>query len=179
MAAISYNDGGTWRTPSTIAYKDGVTWRTLTAVHYNDGGTWRQVFGSGGGGSSLNLATSYGIGSTAGNAANLLFNTDGSITYLEDGATTNIPTQWLSSQPDAVNASLYSVRRTQVSGALGVSFTGTMTSGTWYPLTSQRGVSATSTGGATRSNVSTYDFALTADTTTVLASTTVTVTSDP
>lgn len=44
MAAISVNDGGTWRTPWGIYVNDGGTWRTVQQVYVNDGGTWRTVF---------------------------------------------------------------------------------------------------------------------------------------
>lgn len=44
MAAISVNDGGTWRTPYQVSVNDGGTWRTIQQVYVNDGGTWRTVF---------------------------------------------------------------------------------------------------------------------------------------
>lgn len=44
MAAISVNDGGTWRTPYQISVNDGGTWRTIQQIYVNDGGTWRTVF---------------------------------------------------------------------------------------------------------------------------------------
>ncbi len=44
MAAISVNDGGTWRTPAAVYVNDGGTWRTIQQVYVNDGGTWRTVF---------------------------------------------------------------------------------------------------------------------------------------
>ena len=46
MAAISVNDGGTWRTPWGIYVNDGGTWRTVQEVYVNDAGTWRTVFQS-------------------------------------------------------------------------------------------------------------------------------------
>lgn len=46
MAAISVNDGGTWRTPWGIYVNDGGTWRTIQQIYVNDGGTWRTVFQS-------------------------------------------------------------------------------------------------------------------------------------
>jgi len=124
------------------------------------------------------LPASFGSGST-GSAANVMFKTDGYVSTLEDGVTANMAgNSWLSSHPDATNAALYEIRRTQVSGSLGVSYTGTMTSGTWYPMTSQRGVSVAS-GVSGRENTSTWEIRLISNPGTILATATVIVTADP
>jgi hypothetical protein len=95
-----------------------------------------------------------GSASSTAASAELYFNTNGSLAVVEDGITTTLSNQWLNPNPSA-DASLYEVQRTQVSGTTGVSFVGTLTSGTWYPLTSQRGVIVASAPGV-RSNISTY-----------------------
>lgn len=99
--------------------------------------------------------TAHSQFSTAGNAAQAFFNTDGSLQLIDDLGNVTLLDEWLKVNPNAAEAALYEVQRTQVSGTSGVSFTGTFTSGTWYPLTSQRGVSVVA-GGVVRTNVSTY-----------------------
>lgn len=44
MAAISVNDGGTWRTPYSVHVNDGGTWRNIQQIYVNDGGTWKTAF---------------------------------------------------------------------------------------------------------------------------------------
>lgn len=122
--------------------------------------------------------TAFDPTSTAGNAASVLFNTNGSVDVLIDGATTNYKDYWLLPNPNTPQAAVYEIRRTQTSGTVGVAYTGTMTSTTWYPLTSQRGVTVTA-GGSARSNVSTWDIRKLGGDGTVLATASITVTSNP
>jgi hypothetical protein len=139
-----------------------------------------QLMMAGGSGALPSLDASYGPSSTAANAASFLLLSTGVLRTIVDGVTTDLTMQWLTNNPNSSAASLYSVRRTQVSGTVGVTFTGTMTSGTWFSLSgTDRGVSVVSTLGVQRQNTSTWDLALTADTATVLATTSVQVLSDP
>lgn len=134
MAAISYNDAGTWRTPTTIAYNDAGTWRTLSAVHYNDAGTWRQVYS----GTSVALTdhTVTGTGTASVDIASATFRLklDGTAEMVEtDGlggsTTTPISGEWLLSG----SASDYQARMTTVSGTLSSG-----TAGSWLALSSTR-----------------------------------------
>lgn len=179
-AGFYYNDAGTWRTLTGVYYNDAGTWRTLSEVWYNDAGTWRQVFGGGGGGAAtISLPSSLGVSSGTGLPASMTLLSNGAMETLEDGVTTDSPVYWLSSWPDAATAANYSVRRTQISGAGGVSFTGTMASGTWYPLSSARGVTVVSSAGVARHNESTWDIALTSNLTSILATMDLVITADP
>lgn len=111
--------------------------------------------------------------------ANIMFLLDGSITTLEDGTTTPLAgNAWLSSHPDTVNAALYEIKRTQITGTTGVTFTGTMSSGVWYPLSSTRGVSV-NPGGSGNSNDSSWQIRLIGGDGTILGSINTTVSADP
>lgn len=161
-AGFYYCDAGTWRTITGFYYNDAGTWRTLTEGHYNDAGTWRKFFESAAPPptGSADLPPTLETTSTNGNPTSVTFGTTGILQSVEDGTTTDAPAYWLTVHPDAATAALYEIRRTQVSGTLGVTYTGTMTSGVWYPLTSTRGVTVTSTAGVLRTNVSDWDIRL-------------------
>lgn len=122
--------------------------------------------------------TTFNPTSTGGAVASVMFNTNGSVDVVQDGVTTTYTNYWLLPNPNTPEAALYEIRRTQTSGTIGVTYTGTMTSTTWYPLTSQRGVSVVA-GGSARSNVSTWDIRRLSDTGTVVATVSLTVTSNP
>jgi hypothetical protein len=127
---------------------------------------------------TVNLTSPRTAASTATDPASAWFNTDGTFELEQDGIQSFVSGEWLTS-PDTPTAALYEIRRTQVSGSLGISYTGTMTSGAWYPLTSRRGVTAVSTLGITRSNQSTWEIRLAGGPGTILGTVSLTVTSDP
>lgn len=116
--------------------------------------------------------------STLEQTASVMFNTNGSVDVLQNGVTTNYTDYWLLPNPNTAQAAVYEIRRTQTSGTLGVTFTGTMTTATWYPLTSQRGVSVVASPSVNRDNVSTWDIRLVGGDGTILATTVLTVTSN-
>jgi hypothetical protein len=122
--------------------------------------------------------TSDSFLSTAGSVCSMMFNTDGSLAVEEDAVTTTYTTEWLNPNPNSPEAALYEIQRTQVSGTVNVSFTGTMTSGTWYPLTSQRGVSVISSASVNRSNTSTYSIRRASDGVVMVSGVSITVTSN-
>lgn len=126
----------------------------------------------------VNLTGPKSYVSNAGNACSVFFNTDGSLSYVQDGVTTVLGSEWLSPNPDSTEAALYEVQRTQISGTLGITFTGTLTSGTWYPLTSQRGVTATASVSVNRSNSSTYSIRRASDLTVLVSGIQIDVTSN-
>lgn len=132
----------------------------------------------GGGVNTPALSASYTITSTAGNPASFNLLSTGVGNQVVDGVTTPFSGQWLTTTPDSTTAALYEVRRTQVSGTLGITFTGTMADGVWYQLNADRGVTATA-GGAGRSNVSTWDIRLIAGPGPIVATASVTVASNP
>lgn len=115
---------------------------------------------------------------SSGVACELMFNTNGSISYTENGVVTTLLSEWLNPNPNSGQAALYEVQRTQVSGGLGVSFTGTFTSGTWYPLTAQRGVFVITNGTVLRQNTSTYAIRRASDGVVLVTGITISVTSD-
>jgi hypothetical protein len=176
MASISYNDAGTWRTITAPSYNDAGTWRTLSEVHYNDAGTWRKVFGAGGGGPSVSLPATDSVLSTGLEPADWILKNNGILHLEESGTPFDVSGMWLTSSPtpDTASAALYEVRRTQISGTIGITFTGTMTSGTWYPLNADRGISII-TGSITRENTSLWEIRAIAVPGTILASCTVQV----
>lgn len=75
MAAISVNDGGTWRTPWGIYVNDGGTWRTVQEVYVNDAGTWRTVFIY----EKINTTMTEGSGTDGGNIYYGFYNGSASI----------------------------------------------------------------------------------------------------
>ena len=132
--------------------------------------------GGGGAGTPMGGGT-YTFGSTSGFLASLIFGLDGQLVSTADGVATN-EVAWLSNRPNATDAALYEIRRTQVSGVLGVTFTGTMTSGTWYLLSSDRGVTVIP-GGVSRNNQSTFEIRLFGGPGTILATYNTNITADP
>ena len=122
--------------------------------------------------------SSWAPTSIGNSACSVMFNTDGSLSVTESGVTTTYTTEWLNPNPNSGEAALYEIQRTQVSGTLGVTFTGTLTSGTWYPLTSQRGVTVTSVT-TSRSNSSTYSIRRASDLVVLVSGVSIVVTSGP
>lgn len=123
------------------------------------------------------LTTPRTVTSMSGTAGVVIFKNDGTLTTDDGGGVVTVTGEWLTSSPtaDTTNAALYEIRRTQVAGSLGVTFTGTMNSGTWYPLTSDRGVTVNAGGVVTRSNQSTWDIRLAGGPGTILATVDLTV----
>lgn len=116
-------------------------------------GSHMAVLAASGGGGIITLSAAS-LFSSGGVQCSLFFNTDGTLEYVQDGGSSFPTGEWLN-PPTSGGAALYEVQRTQVSGTLGVSFTGTFTSSVWYPLNVRRGVTVIATG-STRTNISTY-----------------------
>ncbi len=113
-----------------------------------------------------------------GDAASIFFETDGSLTEAYDAGSTNFSTEWLNPNPNSGQAALYEIQRTQVSGTI-ASFTGTLSSGVWYPLTSRRGVTVVAGATASRSNTSNYAIRRASDGVVLVSDVQITVLSDP
>lgn len=125
--------------------------------------------------STINLTTRTVLSISG--LASIDFRTDGSIQTNEDGVVTYL-TEWLKRNPNTGMASTLEIQRTQVSGTTGVTFTGTFTSGTWYPMTAGRGVSVAYLFGSLRQNISTYSFRRASDAVVLLSGIQITVSSD-
>jgi hypothetical protein len=165
---LHLNDAGTWRTIQGVYVNDAGTWRTIQAVYVNDAGTWRQVYSND---VILLPSTSVSASATAPTdaTANLRIDADGhqyqgSNTFVDVGAYIT-PTG---------NAGNYSVRGTELSGTVS---TGTV--GSWLALTSDRTWQVTFTGNSgSKSCTLLLEFALTADTSNVVYSQSVTMSAD-
>jgi len=110
----------------------------------------------------------------------MLFKTNGELWVTDDIGTNRIIVgEWLTVAPDSVYPALYEVQRVQGSGSLGLSYTGGLgTSSAWNAMTSDQGITATA-GAVSRTNTSTYNFRVAGGPGTVVATATITVTSDP
>lgn len=126
------------------------------------------------------LSTPRTVNGTSGSTATVLFKNDGRLSVDDGSGAAIIAGEWLTSSPglDTTTAALYEIRRTQTSGTIGVSFVGTMTSGSWFALNSDRGVQVTASAGA-RSNVSTWEIRLIAGPGPVVATVVLTVVGNP
>lgn len=161
--SFNVNDSGTWR-PLSIWVNDSATWRKL-AIWVNDAGTWRQLTATD---TLLVPQVTLSASSTAPTDAtcNLRFDTDGH----ERGGNNAFTDFGAFISPTASTAN-YSVRATTTSGA----FT-SGTTGSYLALTSNRLWTVVFTGNnGSASCTATFDFARTADTSTIVYSVSITM----
>ena len=122
----------------------------------------------------------YTASSTGGSVCSVFFNTNGTLEIVENGVSTFPAIQWLKSAPDSTNAALYEIQRNQLSGGLGVTFTGGFaSSGTWNAATSRQGTTVTASISVGRINYSEYNIRLAGGSGTVLATCQIDLSSSP
>lgn len=129
--------GGTWRKAKEVHYKSGGTWYKAKEVWYKSGGTWRKVFSGANVVAAISNAYVYGNGTSGTVTAYFRANTDGTHTvYAFPDAGSGGPALWYDPQTTNIGNSYY-VRFTLMSGAAW-NYSGSVTSGTWNILSSNR-----------------------------------------
>lgn len=161
---LHLNDAGTWRPIQGVSVNDAGTWRSIQEIYVNDAGTWRSVF------SSVvfllpQLSTAASATAPTDAICNYRLDTDGHLRMTPSAGNNSFVDQGLFITP-ATNIALYSVRVTETSGTMS---TGTV--GSFVPLTSNQLWTVRFNGNnGSAGCVATFDFALTADTSTILYS---------